>query len=415
MVTTVTNNSPQAINTSLFSLEREIQELTKRIEVLKRSLGELDTGVVSVNGHQGVVTLDAEDVGALPDTTHIPADPVQSDWTETDTSSLAYIKNKPDLATVATSGSYSDLSDKPTIPSKTSQLTNDSGFTTTTDVSTAVSNNNTEKGLVATKTDNAIARWDGTAGKLQDSGVTVDDSDNVSTSGTVTSTGIRFPGLTGTNGRSLIEQTVGTSDAFRIYTGATAENAGFAEIATGDDGIEPIYVRQYKYSGSGSSSVSFGTIQKSATLLDSSGNTLFPGTVTATGGFSGNVTGTATGLAMTTSYTLTVTPETWTTIADKTRFSNSGIYVFDVEVNDNATWWSEHLSFLLYFYLGVDNSSATSTINFNQSGHAPNTGTAQLRVKRNTRTSDLRNTIDLYLSAGKSTGVTVTVNAYRLA
>ena len=35
-----------------------------------------------------------------------------------------------DLATVATSGSYNDLDNKPTIPSKTSDLTNDSGFLT---------------------------------------------------------------------------------------------------------------------------------------------------------------------------------------------------------------------------------------------------------------------------------------------
>lgn len=34
------------------------------------------------------------------------------------------------LATVATSGSYNDLSNKPTIPNRTSQLTNDSGFVT---------------------------------------------------------------------------------------------------------------------------------------------------------------------------------------------------------------------------------------------------------------------------------------------
>lgn len=34
------------------------------------------------------------------------------------------------LSTVATSGSYTDLSNKPTIPTKTSQLTNDSGFIT---------------------------------------------------------------------------------------------------------------------------------------------------------------------------------------------------------------------------------------------------------------------------------------------
>lgn len=41
---------------------------------------------------------------------------VQSDWSVTDSSSDAFIKNKPTLATVATSGSYNDLSNKPTIP-----------------------------------------------------------------------------------------------------------------------------------------------------------------------------------------------------------------------------------------------------------------------------------------------------------
>lgn len=45
----------------------------------------------------------------------IPAAQVQSDWTEADTSSKAYIQNKPPLAAVATSGSYNDLTDTPTI------------------------------------------------------------------------------------------------------------------------------------------------------------------------------------------------------------------------------------------------------------------------------------------------------------
>lgn len=39
-----------------------------------------------------------------------------------------------DLATVATSGSYNDLTNKPTIPTKTSDLINDSGFITDADV-----------------------------------------------------------------------------------------------------------------------------------------------------------------------------------------------------------------------------------------------------------------------------------------
>ena len=43
---------------------------------------------------------------------------VQADWTETDTDAASYIQNKPTLATVATSGAYSDLSGRPTIPER---------------------------------------------------------------------------------------------------------------------------------------------------------------------------------------------------------------------------------------------------------------------------------------------------------
>ena len=56
---------------------------------------------------------------------------VQSDWTEADSTSDAYIQNKPNLAIVATSGDYTDLSNTPSIPTKVSDLTNDSGFTAT--------------------------------------------------------------------------------------------------------------------------------------------------------------------------------------------------------------------------------------------------------------------------------------------
>ena len=38
------------------------------------------------------------------------------------------LTNKPTLATVATTGDYNDLTNKPTIPTKTSDLTNDAGF-----------------------------------------------------------------------------------------------------------------------------------------------------------------------------------------------------------------------------------------------------------------------------------------------
>ena len=50
---------------------------------------------------------------------------VQSDWDQADDQAPDYIKNKPTLAAVATSGDYDDLINTPTIPTATSDLTND--------------------------------------------------------------------------------------------------------------------------------------------------------------------------------------------------------------------------------------------------------------------------------------------------
>ena len=71
---------------------------------------------------------------------------VQPNWIQTNSSADDYIKNKPTLATVATSGSYNDLSNKPTIPSKVSDLTNDSGFTSNAGTITGITMNGTSKG-----------------------------------------------------------------------------------------------------------------------------------------------------------------------------------------------------------------------------------------------------------------------------
>lgn len=54
---------------------------------------------------------------------------VNADWSAT--SGGAQILNKPTLSTVATSGNYADLSNKPSIPSKTSELTKDDVYTKT--------------------------------------------------------------------------------------------------------------------------------------------------------------------------------------------------------------------------------------------------------------------------------------------
>lgn len=70
-----------------------------------------------------------------------------------------------------------------------------------------------------------------------------------------------------------IKGTCGGDDFWRIGGGATAESAGFMEIATADNATEPIYVRQYIGV--------FATIKRTATLLDANGNTSFPGIVAA--------------------------------------------------------------------------------------------------------------------------------------
>lgn len=111
----------------------------------------------------------------------------------------------------------------------------------------------------------------------------------------LTTTGITNNGTLTQNGDIIINQasTTGTrqvrfqgggNDYGRIAFGGTANNAGWMEIASCDDGNEPIYARQY--------TGVFTTIKRTATLLDANGNTIFPGTVTAPT-FTGALNGTA--------------------------------------------------------------------------------------------------------------------------
>lgn len=58
------------------------------------------------------------------------------------------------------------------------------------------------------------------------------------------------------------------SDQFRIIAGSNGNNNGWAEIATADDGNEPIYVRQY--------TGVFSSVKRTLTLLDNNGYTHFP-------------------------------------------------------------------------------------------------------------------------------------------
>lgn len=123
------------------------------------------SGVDSVNGKTGDVVLNAADVGALPNTTIIPSKtsqltndsgyitvsgaPVKSVDGETGAVVTNAVKTTQQsltdvqkaqarinigAGTSSFDGNYNSLSNKPTIPSKTSQLNNDSGFITSENV-----------------------------------------------------------------------------------------------------------------------------------------------------------------------------------------------------------------------------------------------------------------------------------------
>ena len=95
--------------------------------------------VSSVNSKTGVVVLNASDVKALPNTTTYvstvdgSSGAVTTNAVKTTTQSLSdeqktQARTNIGAGTSSFSGNYGDLSNKPTIPSKTSDLTNDSGF-----------------------------------------------------------------------------------------------------------------------------------------------------------------------------------------------------------------------------------------------------------------------------------------------
>lgn len=86
---------------------------------------------------------------------------------------------------------------------------------------------------------------------------------------------IHFEIISGGSERNLLYQQMADNDLFRIRCGGPS-NQGWVEIATADDGTEPIYVRQY--------TGAFSSIARTLTLLDGSGNTICPGNLLTYGG-----------------------------------------------------------------------------------------------------------------------------------
>lgn len=97
---------------------------------------------------------------------------VQSDWNQTTTTADDYIKNKPSLATVATSGSYADLSGKPTIPTvptNVSAFTNDAGYITGYTETDPVYSASAASGISSSD----ISNWNGKQSAIASTTVTI--------------------------------------------------------------------------------------------------------------------------------------------------------------------------------------------------------------------------------------------------
>lgn len=86
----------------------------------------------------------------------IPAAQVNADWNAV--SGVEEILNKPTLATVATTGNYNDLTNKPTIPSVTDKADKVSGAVSGDPAGLDANGNLTDSGLSATNVSDAVSK-----------------------------------------------------------------------------------------------------------------------------------------------------------------------------------------------------------------------------------------------------------------
>ena len=89
----------------------DIHYIDQLVALLEQDIGLIE---IDVNNILDLIPSSATEENKLATMNDLPAAQVNSDWNAT--SGVAQILNKPSLATVATSGSYTDLSNKPTIP-----------------------------------------------------------------------------------------------------------------------------------------------------------------------------------------------------------------------------------------------------------------------------------------------------------
>lgn len=189
-VTSVNNVSPVNGNVTI-SIPSEVTESTVSGWGFTKNTGTV-TSVNSVSPVNGNVTLS------------IPAAQVNSDWNAV--SGVTQILNKPNLATVATSGSYNDLSNKPTIPAvNNATLTLTQGGTT--------------KGIfTANASSNVTIDLDSGGGSVDvdNKSITTNSSDEIQTVGVINSRDSSTAVKTWTGTKAQYDAIV-TKDANTLY------------------------------------------------------------------------------------------------------------------------------------------------------------------------------------------------------
>ena len=76
-------------------------------------------------------------------------------------------------------------------------------------------------------------------------------------------------------------------------------------------------------------------------------------------------------------------PMVWSNVVTVDLINESGIYIFDFSIYDDAYWWTEHLTFVIFWFASPTNSNNSSPIYFNQAGHAPNLKNCSIKISKN--------------------------------
>lgn len=149
------------------------------------------------------------------------------------------------------------------------------GWGTSTGGAIAFMNDNPSAGKVSIKIDGLFYQDEGKYKVLDTNNYSATLDGRYLRIGETATSGTNSKYLSFANNAGGVGGTMGDNDQWRIYARSTAANAGYLEIATADDGNEPIYFRQY--------TGVFSTLKRTLTLLDGSGNTSMPGSLSVTG------------------------------------------------------------------------------------------------------------------------------------